>query len=374
MVFLACCISSVAFSTNTLKTKKHELSQLAHQIYLIKQKLFSAKSKQSNLRSELKHTEIKMGVYSKKIRRTQKEIQKQQQTLRATEKKLRSHQNDLQKQMQLLAKQVRTAYLFGQRPFVKILLNQEDPATITRNLEYYRYFNQARLSLIHQIKKTMQVIQETLKHIQNQTIQLQKIKATQSHQKNKLRIEQSQRKIILTHINHDINNKHEQLKKLIGDKANLEKVIKRLNEEKTLGYIPGQTFHDMRHKLPWPIHTGHIIRAFGQTSFNGRIRSTGILMKAPEGTPIHAVFPGKVIFADWLHGFGQMIIIQHGSKYMTLYAHLQSLYVKTNENIKIGQTIATVGDTGGQRYSALYFEIRYKGSTPLDPINWLRKR
>ncbi len=143
-----------------------------------------------------------------------------------------------------------------------------------------------------------------------------------------------------------------------------------MNQQKAYGYYPGKSFETMRGKLHWPIIKGRIIQYFNQILLHSELHSTGILIDSPVGKKVHAVFPGKVVFADWLRGFGLLVILQHGQNYMSLYGRNQSLYVKTGQIVQAGQVIATTGNSGGFKKTALYFEIRHNENA-VNPQTWL---
>lgn len=261
--------------------------------------------------------------------------------------------------------------MLGHQPYLKIILNQENPATISRFLHYYEQLNLARVNIIRKIKALVAQIKTTAQQIQVQTKHLQLAKHKyQQHQFEFIR-EKHKRQNILISTNRELKNKNLQLKKLLADKTQLEKIITKLTASEHYNYAPGAKFAEMHGKLLWPIKSHHLLQTYGQKIANGRMTSTGILIQAKTGTKIHAIFAGKVIFAKWLHGFGLLTIIQHGSHFMTLYGRNQSLYVTLGETVHPGQIIATAGKSGGFQQTALYFEIRHDAH-PLNPLAWLR--
>jgi septal ring factor EnvC (AmiA/AmiB activator) len=124
----------------------------------------------------------------------------------------------------------------------------------------------------------------------------------------------------------------------------------------------------LKHGLAMPVR-GQVQGRFGVDRPDGGVWR-GVVLRAPEGTPVKVVAPGTVVYAEWLRGFGNLIIVDHGQQYLTVYAYNQSLLKRVGDSVTGGDTIATVGATGGQVESGLYFEIRHRGA-PVDPAQWL---
>jgi septal ring factor EnvC (AmiA/AmiB activator) len=138
---------------------------------------------------------------------------------------------------------------------------------------------------------------------------------------------------------------------------------------------PGAGFGALRGRLPWPAD-GRIVTGFGtqvHPRFGTRTQRNGVDIEAVEGTEVAAVFPGTVVYTGWFKGYGNLIILDHGSDYYTLYAHVAEIRVKEGDDVRQGQHIGTVGDTGSLAGPRLYFEVRYQGK-PQDPEQWLRQR
>jgi septal ring factor EnvC (AmiA/AmiB activator) len=363
---------SPAFANAPLTKKNQELQTITVKIQQLQKNLTSITTKRYNVQHTLKNIEAKMGGIAKRIDGNKSQLAQKKKILHKLSLKQLRYKTQLNTQKKLLAKQVYAAYILGRQPYLKIILNQENPQNISRYLHYYGQLNQARIKIIKRIKLLAIKIDHTTKNYANQTKKLQKEKHILQANRINFTRQKNQRQQLLTNINKDLRNKNKMLHKLLVDKTQLEKIIAALNAEQNYGYVQGEHFIRMHHKLHWPINGGHVTQTFGQTIAAGRMHATGILLAAPTGTKVHAIFPGKVVFANWLHGFGLLVIIQHEQKYMTLYGRNQSLYVKRGEIVKAGQEIATVGNSGGFQNSGLYFEIRHN-ARPINPFIWLSK-
>ncbi len=279
----------------------------------------------------------------------------------------RQQQLLLNQQQQLLAQQIRANYQLGKYQYVKLLLNQEDPNAISRLLTYFHYINKARVKIITKLNQALSALLDSKQKIVLHTEKLQTLINQQQQQQQQLITQQNYRQKVLQQLNASIDTKDKKLTMLTGNKSRLEQLINQLKES-TWQAQPKQPFAAMKHKLPWPT-AGRPQNMFGQSIDNSTLTYNGVMIKAPLGQAIKAVYPGKVVFANWLRGFGLLLIIEHGQGFMTLYAHNNSLYKKTGDRVRSGDLIATVGNSGGNEQNGLYFEIRRNGK-PLNPLAW----
>lgn len=370
---MLCCVCLFPPLANAKKLNtSSRLKMLINKIFIARKNLQADQQKSVFIKGSLEQTETNIGHIAKHLHQTNTQLSSQKNLLGTIQQQQAENQAQLNLQKNLLSEQTRAIYFLGSQPYLKIILNQQDPVKISRYLHYYASLNQARLDAISAINKINLDLEKTTEKIHVQTQQLQSTQQKQQDQQNDLKQEELNRKKVLQQINQSINTQSDQLNKLLQNKKQLENIISSLKEQTLSGYAPGAKFETMQHKLFWPITHTKVMQTFGEPIAFGRLKSTGVLLKTNLGEPIHAVFPGKVIFASWLNGFGLLAIIQHGQNYMTLYARNQSLYVKKDDEVKAGQVIATAGNSGGFDSPALYFEIRYKGK-PVNPLTWLRR-
>ena len=366
---LITCVSLAAPAT-TVSTKEASVKHLAVKINEVNRSLNDAKTQRSGLIQTLRDSEVTMDHLYQHLDRLQVQLQQQQTHLGMLEQQQAKQQQQLETQQQLLAKQFRAAYQLGEHETLKVLLNQQDPEQINRLLTYYGYLNRARVNLIVQIKQTIADLQQRQHHISQQTQDLQNLVSEQTHKRQSLKQHQTLRNQVLTQLNQQIISKQDLLQQLRANKLNLENVIQRLQATATASNFPqpNQPFANLHHHLPWPT-PGPVTQSFGTSIAGSELRYNGIFIKANQGQAVRAIYPGRVVFANWLRGFGLLMIIDHGNGFMTLYAHNQSLYKQAGENTKAGDLISTVGHSGGNEENGLYFEVRYRGK-PLDPRQW----
>ncbi|RMG35548.1 MAG: hypothetical protein D6720_06945 [Gammaproteobacteria bacterium] len=261
----------------------------------------------------------------------------------------------------------------GRQERLRLVLDQDDPGEISRLLTYYDYLNRERVRRVSDIRRRLQALRQTQKALEQEQARLAALEQAQRERKRALEAEQLTRRRLVAKLAAEIEGQGARLTRLQRNEQQLQLLLRNLQD--ALADIPAETvqqtpFPKMRGKLPWPVK-GVIRKAFGDPKI-GQLRWDGVMIAAPEGREVRAVHAGRVAFADWLRGFGLLLIVDHGDGYMTLYGHNQSLFKEPGDWVQKGETIATVGDTGGRRETGIYFAIRRNGK-PVDPLRWCRR-
>ena len=243
---------------------------------------------------------------------------------------------------------------------------------MARVLAYYRYFFQARNELVARYRETLRQLQELEQRIAGTLDQLAGQQATLEEQQAQLVTAQASREQAVAQLSDSIHSKAEQLRQMEQDRKELESLIAAIERAVADLDVPDdyQPFESARGKMPWPL-AGKRANNYGRPRNDGKMRWQGVVIPAKEGTSVTAIHHGRVVYADWLRGSGLLLIIDHGDGYMSLYAHNQSLLREVGEWVKAGTSISTVGNSGGQEESALYFEIRHQGK-PTNPGLWCK--
>ncbi|QLH41308.1 MAG: peptidoglycan DD-metalloendopeptidase family protein [Coxiellaceae bacterium] len=354
-------VSLLTSSSLSYADTMSQLDHIRHQIQGLKSSLSHDHSKQQQLQQQLASNETKMSQLAKTLRQTQIELKQQQQRLQQLEQQQAEYEQAINQQQDSLASQLRALYLQGHQEYLQLLLNQKDPADISRYANYYHYLNAARLMLIAQYQQNLTDLAATRAEIQQQTLKLTALKNQQQQQQAGLTKHQLERQQLLSTLSTAMHGKQQQLATLVANKAALEQVIQRLAAH-TNTILAVRKPHG---KFPWPT-PGRIIERFGASIEQSQLKSNGVLIAAPEGQAVDAIANGQVVFSNWMAGYGLLLIVDHGDGYMTIYGHNQSLFKRVGERVKQGELIATVGNTGGNTNSALYFAIRDHGQ-PINP-------
>jgi murein hydrolase activator len=351
-----------------------DLAKLQQDINKLQLWLKETESEHDKLNQQLRQSDEKIGAIAKKIDTTRTRLNEE----RARLKKLQAEQSQLRflkaEQKQQLAKQLNGAQKLGNQGTIKVLLNQDDPQQISRMLKYYEYFNHARMDSIQTLITNL----KRLNNIENEILtQRNKLIKTESSLLNKnklLNTEKKQHKKLLASLDARRQQKNNDLSQKQKDQKRLQNLITEVATllDNSVRKQDARPIRSLKGKLPRPTK-GRIAKAFGNYNAKARNKWQGWLMKGYEGSAITAVHHGRIVFSDWLRGFGLLLIIDHGDGYLTLYARNQSLLKSVGDWVYQGENVATLGASGGFKEPRLYFEIRHKG-IPQDPAAWLKRK
>ena len=351
-----------------------ELQKLRARIADLRRALDSVRSQQDAVRTELRTLERRIGSLVHSLKDLSAQLAERTSRLQRLRAERGQHSRELATQRSLLSSQVRAAYAVGRQEYLKLLLNQEDPAAAGRVFTYYDYFNRARSQRIAAVSETLQKLQAVERAIEQETSQLTRLRDRQQGDKAELEQAHSARAAVMAKLDREIRTGDQELARLLENERELEKVIAAINE--VLADVPvelerGPNFAASRGQLTWPTR-GAVDQLFGTRREKSRVIWNGVIINANEGHEVRAVSRGRVAFADWLRGYGLLMIIDHGNGYMTLYGHAQSLFKEAGDWVETDELIATVGRSGGRASAGLYFEIRHNGK-PVNPVQWCRR-
>ena len=358
------------------KASAQQLEALNKRIKTLEQSLNQVKGDRTEAVKKVKQSEKLIAQTARGIREninTSKKLQKQLDKLRQEQRDL-SRKQDQQKYY--LEKQIRAAYAMGRQEYLKVLLNQQQPDQVSRVLRYYDYINRERSRHIDEylaIAKQKSLVE---KEIVQKDFTLQALRGRLEEKRDRLKDEQQNHQNLVAQLDIEIKGKGDELKQLSQDRARLEKLLKEVQAAIINIPAPKDTrpFRKMQHQLPWPLTGQNRVRhTYGSEQIRGKLKRNGMVLIANEGQDVKAIHSGRVVFADWLRGYGVLLILDHGGGYMSLYGYNQAVLKEPGDWIHAGEVIATAGSSGGQSSSGLYFEIRQKGE-PLDPLVWLNKK
>lgn len=367
-----CTLPAVEAATRR-QAKEAELNQLRSRIESLRSELNRVRNRYDEMRNELRELEQRIAAVRTNLAELDTQLNTQQGKLRTLERKQRRLDIALAEQRDHLARQVRAAYAVGRQEYVKILLNQEDPAAVGRVVTYYDYLNRARLERIGAINATLAELVAVKAELASEQEQLQQLRDKVAGEKRELEQNRGRRSALVAKLKAEISTKDQRLARLQADEKELQKLISALG--RALEDIPpdveGKPFKALKGKLSWPAK-GALLSRYGAKRNVGSLTWQGVLIGAPEGQQVRAIAQGRVAFAEWLRGYGLLMIIDHGDGYMSLYGYNQSLYKSVGDWVKAGDIVAAVGSSGGQEQSGLYFEIRHNGK-PANPSQWCRR-
>lgn len=271
-----------------------------------------------------------------------------------------------------LAAQIRAAYLIGRDEPLKMFLNQEDPNRAERMFIYYGYFGRARAGQLAAIEANLREIELLDASLETERERILRLEQEQRDEVTRLDKARAERGQVLASLTAEARARNASLQRLQREQAALERLLRELRRAAPQFPTDSRSpFAGMRGKLAWPT-TGRIESRFGERRA-GTVKWDGVVIAAPRGTPVRAIYRGRVVYADWLAGLGLLMIIDHGGGYLSLYGHNEQLFRAVGDQVAAGDTIAGIGDSGGRARPGLYFEIR-QAAKPLDPAPWFKDR
>lgn len=443
------CLSFIAgkamAANQQLGTMQSQIKEQQKTIKLSKQEL-------AKLNTQLKADEQAISAAAAKLEQTKQQLKQNQQKLVGLQQDKLDLEQQASHQKQLLAKQAESAFQAGNHDYLKLLLNQQDPAKLSRSLDYYDYLNKARIEAIEALRTTRTKLAKNQQATKETENKLQTLLSEQQQHHQSLLASQQSRAKVRNQLQQSVQDDEQKLTKLVKAekalKARLEELRrqreeqerreraererlaklkaeqerqrrleaqrlaaeqKRIAEQQRIAAQQQKVGEQQRlaaeqqkvaeqqnrvaeqqaaarsskpssggygglstnGSLRWPVQ-GPILISYGSPR-TAELKWKGTLIGASEGTQVKAVAPGQVVYADWLDGFGMLLVIDHGRGYMSLYGHNQSLLRQVGQSVEQGEPVALVGDSGGQDRPGLYFEIRYQGEA-INPTKWLAKR
>jgi septal ring factor EnvC (AmiA/AmiB activator) len=355
------------------ENKAAELESVRSQIKDVESEIQTSRNQIDDLQLELRINEITTGDITLALKEIKKESAFKKIKLNQLNTTTAVHEKNLAIEREKLARQIRAAYITGKGDYLKLLLNQEDPATVGRILAYYDYHNRARTEQINLIKENIEAVEKLQTAIQLENEILQNLTRRQLKKRDEIEKSRERRQIILIKLQDHLSEQGTQLQSLQQQEKQLTALLDKLG--KGAGAVPFfediPPFNSQKGKLKWPVK-GKLLNRFGNKRKGGNLKWQGVKIDAALGTEVRAISTGKVVFADWFRNLGLLMILDHGEGYMSLYGYNQSLLKKPGDWVVDDEVIAYAGDTGGQRVPSVYFEIRHRGE-PLNPVLWCKK-
>ena len=320
----------------------------------------------------LREQEVAIAVAAKEVHALDARIAAQQAELERLEAERETLARTLAAQREALAGLLRSAYALGRDEELKLLLQQDDVGAIARVLAYHHYFQRARIARIDGLLADLEALARLQDTIAAARTALETSRANQQAEVARLEAGRTERAALLTDLAGRLADQQARLAVLGKDERNLVGLLEKLRD--VFADIPRQLsgaepFASLRGQLPWPLR-GKLRAGFGGSDESGR-KLSGLLIASASGTPVQAVARGRVAYADWLKGYGMLLILDHGDGWMSLYGYNESLLKEVGDWVAAGDTLAQSGASGGQSTPALYFELRRQGK-PVDPKPWLR--
>lgn len=380
-------------ATTSAGEAQDELRELRGRISAMQKKLAAAEEIKSEASDALRESERAISEANRELRELARQSRESGAKLAELRKSARDTEARLRAQQEALGRMLRRQYLQGEPDALRLLLAREDPNDTARRMKYLGYVARERARLVEGLRANLAELERLGRDIAEEAAAITRIAAEQEAQKKRLQQEKRARAEVLTRVSKDIRAQQQQIRSLQANENRLTRLIEQLTRlarerppprqpaaergarprnEALPGDSGGRAFAALRGALALPVR-GELAGRFGSPRSDGGITWKGVFIQARSGEDVRAVAAGRVVYADWLRGFGNLLIIDHGDGYMTLYANAESLLKQVGDTIRGGESIATVGNSGGSAESGLYFEMRHAGR-PFDPLSWVRLR
>ncbi|MBL8416470.1 MAG: peptidoglycan DD-metalloendopeptidase family protein [Propionivibrio sp.] len=387
--------------------KKGDLKELRGQIEALRKGMAASEGKRADGVEQLKEVEQEISHTQRDMQNLSAQRGKLQATLKDLDNQSRELENRLHKQQAQLEKLVYRQYLQGNPDALRLLLNGDDPSQMARDLHYLAAIGHARSQLLHEIESTLQRQQALASDTRERAEEMAALESRQKEQHGKLVAQREQRQAVLERISAQIAEQRRTIGNLQRDEKQLSQLIERLariiatkpaqrrevtgktppqaserspseppsgseiSNERSPEAAPAGNFTRLKGELHLPVR-GLVNNRFGGARQEGGTWK-GLFIRANPGSEVKAIAGGRVVFAEWMRGFGNLMIVDHGSSYLSIYGNNDALLKQVGDTVRGGDTIAAVGNSGGNPESGLYFELRHQGQ-PLDPLKWVNQK
>lgn len=364
----------ICHADDSLSRKQAEtrLKQLKTEISAVQSELERTRTTLSSEQKALKAADLEIQKSTLQLRELDATRQTHERELSSLRSERKTYLDSLDKRRDILSTQIMAAYRLGRESRLKLLLNQDSPALLSRTLAYYDYFSRSQATQINELKQVLLTLDEMQEKINVKLSALDVVQRDQQVVLDEMTGQRQQREKVIATLSSQVTSNEMRLAELERDRRDLEALLERLSS--ALADIPadlGQqhALRGLKGKVPMPVK-GRVKHAFGQDRTAG-LSWQGWLIDAEVGKEVKTIAHGRVAYSDWLRGYGLLMIIDHGDGFMSLYANNESLLCEVGEWVEAGSNISTVG-TSPLNGNGLYFEIRKNGKA-MDPAAWLKR-
>jgi murein hydrolase activator len=395
-----------AAGANEVESKKSELDALKQRLQSLQHEFRAAEEHRTEAADELRQSERNISEAMRQLRELEQEQRRANAELTALQEASAATEKRIEQQQESLSEAIRAAHQRGQSDALKLMLSGRDPNQTARDLRYLASLSRAQLELIESLKTDLAKLEQLKTEASNKSAILAELREARLKEQKKLQSERNEREKLLSKLAAQIKKQRSEIATLKRDEQRMTQLVERLNRlvaekaarekaarEKAaksakaptksaagrpLGVNtrtpePFQTdkpFSRLKGSLHLPVK-GELMNRFGTPREEGGVSWKGLFIRATQGSVVKAIAAGQVVFSEWLRGFGNLIIVDHGEGYMSLYSNNESLYKQVGDLVQPGDAIASVGNSGGQSNSGLYFEMRHQ-SRPINPMHWVK--
>jgi septal ring factor EnvC (AmiA/AmiB activator) len=308
-------------------------------------------------------------------------VQAEQRALRAEASRIAERRRTLERaaaeRRDAIARMLLARHSAAAPDALRVALSGEDPASAARTLHYTGYVSRAAAGLLRDYRAGIAEHARLAEDARQRAERLRQVEQAERADREKILAERRERRRVLERIGADLRKSRREIKVLQADEARLGRLVERIGRviqgrvervpEKGERRLP---FSTLRGRLAFPVR-GELMGRFGAPRGSAGTEAKGVFIRAPEGQPVRAVAHGQVVYADWMRGFGNLLIVDHGEAYLSIYANNESLLKQVGDAVAVGEQVATTGSSGGNEETGLYFELRHLGRA-FDPLRWVK--
>jgi murein hydrolase activator len=380
-LFLCCCL----LVNSVHASKQDELNNLRKRIAGLQHELEKTSESRSEAADALRESEHAISDSNRRLAELGQQQSEAGQTLKRLQQRGGQLEKDIQVQQEQLGKLLYQQYLGGQQEYFSLLLNNRDPNQVAREMQYYGYIARSRAAWLKGMRANLAQLQEVATQARQKSAEIAELQAEQRSEKEALEKDKQARQQVLGRIALQLRQQRREIGRLQRNESRLTQLVENLskmlaqptgqglfrNDKLPDDRFDGRPFEELKGKLALPVK-GAVSNTYGTPRPDSTVLWKGLFLRAATAQPVRAVAAGRVVFADWLRGFGNLLILDHGKGYMSLYGDNETLYKQVGDVLRGGDIIAAVGNSGGNEESGLYFELRHEGK-PMDPMQWIAR-
>ena len=400
-------VASNSLAAKKIDAAKEDLSDIQTKIQALKKELDSKQEAHKDATDALKDSETAISAANQKLHDINQKQQQNKSTLNSLKKQSININDKLGQQQQQLSDLLRQQYMHGNQSYTQLILQDKNPSEIARDVKYFSYIAKAHAKVIDDMQGNLAKVKELNNKTAAALQEVADLKAKQEAEKKTLVQQKQEKSKVVKNLSSQIASQRNEIDKLKRDEKSLSNLVERLakivlpvvKHKKSKKSMPDETIADDKYnkdfgkktvvasnetlpnndfaginfaslhgKLRLPVR-GEVTNHFGASREDTGVSWKGLFIKSAEGSDVKSVADGRVVFADWMRGFGNLIIVDHGNGYMSLYGNNQAVLKRVGEEVDAGDTIASVGNSGGNESNGLYYELR-RNSQPFDPLSW----
>jgi septal ring factor EnvC (AmiA/AmiB activator) len=352
-------------------SQQDDLEKLRKRISVLQQDFDKSNESKAEAADNLRESERAISNSNRKLHELAQQQQSANRELSQLQQRASAIDKELQGQQAMLGRLLYQQYMDGgEQEYLKLLLNNDDPNQVARELRYYEYIARNRAATLQSLRNGRARLQAVTDQARKKSEEITSLQAEERDQRQLLEQDKHAHQLMLNKISQQMKQQRREIGHLQRNESRLSQLVEKLAHVLPDTQADSVAFKSLKGKLTLPVK-GKVTNRFGARRPESTMAWTGWFLRTSPNQPVKAVAPGRVVYADWLRGFGNLLIIDHGQGYMSLYGNNETLYKQVGDSLRGGDLIATVGSSGGNADSGLYFELRFEGK-PFDPGKWVR--